>query len=111
HRDSISSLLGDKASDKDMLEIVSLENQVSDMTPPMFIWHTYDDNCVPVENSLLMAMSLKKHNIPLEMHIYPQGSHGLALCSRVTASDSATHSINPYCEGWIDLAIKWVNSF
>ena len=77
HRGSFKNLLGDGASDE-MLEFLSLENRVSEATPPTFLWHTYNDQAVPVENSILYAGALAKFRIPCEMHIYPEGPHGIS---------------------------------
>lgn len=49
------------------------------MAPPMFLWHTADDETVPVENSLMMAQALCQKKIPFELHIFPHGRHGLGL--------------------------------
>lgn len=48
-------------------------------TPPAFIWHTSNDNCVNVKNSLLYGEKLRDLNIEYEMHIYPNGPHGIGL--------------------------------
>ena len=53
-------------------------------TPPTFLWHTEPDDCVPVENSLFFFEALHKNKIPVEMHIYPAGGHGLSLANEET---------------------------
>ncbi len=53
-------------------------------TPKAFIWHTYTDDCVSVENSLLLIQSMKKYDIPVEFHMYPQGGHGLSTCDELS---------------------------
>ncbi len=66
HRDSFATLLGADYNNllgTEILEKVSLEKQVTENAPPAFIWHTYTDNVVPVENSLLFASALRKHNV------------------------------------------------
>ena len=61
------------------LRAVSCEQQVTAQTPPCFIWHTCEDSCVPVENSLCFAGALRQHGVPFELHIYDKGGHGLGL--------------------------------
>lgn len=51
HRGSFENLLGDRYDE--LVDEMSLENQVDADTPPAFLWHTTEDDCVPVENSLL----------------------------------------------------------
>lgn len=78
HGDSIRNLLGEQDTPA-MREAISFEKNVSADTPPAFLWHTAADDAVPVENSLYAAEALSRAHIPFEMHIYPEGGHGLAL--------------------------------
>lgn len=64
-------------------ESLSLETRVTKDTPPTFIWHTADDEGVPVENSLNLAVSLSKCQVPYEMHIYKSGEHGIGLANGI----------------------------
>lgn len=61
------------------MEKVSLEKQVTEHMPPVFLWHTFTDDCVPVENSLLLIAAMRKVNVPVEFHMYPAGGHGYDL--------------------------------
>jgi acetyl esterase/lipase len=106
HRGSFNGLLGDDAS-KELEQKMSIEKQVSDKTPPAFIWHTFNDSCVPVQNALLLANALTEHNIPYELHIYPDGPHGLSLCDSVTAGNNDSY-INNHCKSWIYLCKEWL---
>ena len=57
------NLLGEEPSE-DLRERLSLENSVTKETPPCFIWHTADDEAVPVENRLLFARALREKKVP-----------------------------------------------
>lgn len=83
NRGSFMKLLGEDATDEE-LNMMSLEKQVKPSTAPAFLWHTYEDTAVPVENTLYYAAALSKYNIPCEVHIYPKGVHGLSLVSDET---------------------------
>ena len=74
-----------------------LQHKVTDATPPVFLWHTSDDSCVNVKNSLVFCESLRDHGVPFELHIYPHGPHGLAL-----AEDRED------IRAWSGLAADWV---
>ncbi len=78
HKGSRSSLLGENPTGK-LITSVSCEKLVSSDTPPCFIWHTWEDDGVAVENSLLFASSLRANRVPFDLHIYAKGSHGLGL--------------------------------
>ncbi len=80
HRDSFTALLGDHPSEEE-LTYMSLEKQVTKETSPIFLWQTVTDELVPVENSYLMAMALKKTGISFEHHVFPKGKHGLSLAN------------------------------
>lgn len=107
HRGSIVSLAGEDISE-DLFYKLSLDMQVSKETPPTFIWHTANDNCVPVMNSLGFAEALSRYNVPFELHIFPNGSHGLSNCNITTADSPESHQINPHCERWVELSKKWL---
>ena len=78
HQGSMLNLAGEAAS-ADLLDSLSCEKHVTEETPPCFIWHTGEDQGVPVENSMLFASALRRHAIPFELHIYARGAHGLGL--------------------------------
>ena len=86
----------------------SLELHVKESTPPAFLWHTAADQAVPVENSLLFASALSRAKVPFELHIFPEGKHGLALCNEITASGHEGF-VKPHNACWIDLACKWAH--
>ncbi|MBQ8357836.1 MAG: alpha/beta hydrolase [Clostridia bacterium] len=106
HKGSIRKLCGREDFSKEEGDRFSLELHVNDTTPPTFIWHTFNDTCVPVQNSLLLAEAMTAVKVPFELHIFPKGPHGLALCNEQTAKGSE-NMLNPHCECWIELAIKW----
>ena len=105
HQDSFRMLLGDKYDE--LKEEMSLEHQVSADTPPAFIWHTNEDGSVPAENSLLLALEMRRHNVPVELHLYAKGGHGLALADERTmcADGSGTEK---ECTSWVALADMWM---
>ncbi len=86
---------------------MSLENQINAQTPPTFLWHTYEDASVPVENALLFANGLRTQNIPFELHIYPQGAHGLSLATEET--DDGRGLQDAHISGWIKLCTEWLH--
>ncbi|MEK9197399.1 alpha/beta hydrolase [Ureibacillus sp. 179-F W5.1 NHS] len=96
HEGSLHNLLGENPTDELRAQL-SHELNVSPHTPPTFLWHTADDGTVPVENSLLYAAALSKWNIPYEMHIFPNGRHGLGLAEK----DEIVGQWKNLCENWL----------
>lgn len=106
HKGSFSNLLGHYPETKEELEYFSCDCQVDENTPPAFIWHTAEDNCVPVQNSLRYATALATHKIPYELHIYPFGGHGLSTCDAETVNNPT--EIENYNSVWLDSVKKWL---
>jgi acetyl esterase/lipase len=78
HPLSCSSLLGPHP-DPTLAAVVSNEKHVTAKTPPTFLFHTYDDPTVPVENSLAFFTALRAAGVPAELHIYEHGPHNVSL--------------------------------
>lgn len=97
HRGSRDALLGKDPSDE-LIRFYSGELNVTEDTPPTFLVHAADDKSVPVENSLLFFEALKKNDVPVEMHIFPEGGHGFSL--GIGMGHLAT---------WPDMCIRWMN--
>lgn len=108
HIDSFKNLLGKEFEEK--RESLSLENCVTEATPRTFLWHTFEDGGVPVQNSLIFAKALADHHIPVELHVFETGDHGLSLANRIT-QNCGGGSINPACAKWIGLAHTWMEGW
>ena len=78
HAGSRRNLLGDNPP-QELVDAMSAEKRVTRDTPPAFIFHTADDQAVPVENALLYASALRKNGVPFELHVYEHGRHGVGL--------------------------------
>lgn len=107
---SFQMLLGEEAP-QELRDKLSLENAVSENTPPAFIWATFDDTTVPAENSLLLASAMKRANIPFELHIYPTGRHGLSLGNFETTPEDDPERIALHVESWLHLCADWIAKY
>lgn len=106
HRGSFEHLTGSK----DLADHApfSLEEKVSEHTPPTFLWHTWEDGSVPVENTLFFATAMRRYGVQGEVHIFPKGGHGIALANPLT-SDSPAQNI-PECAQWPDMAARFLRT-
>jgi acetyl esterase/lipase len=77
HAGSRNNLIGPDLKIKD-IELFSNELQVTELTPPAFLVHAYDDP-VLMENSLAYIQALRKYKIPAELHLFEKGGHGFGL--------------------------------
>ena len=116
HRGSFVKIMGSEAEQgyaplgltaKELEEKLSLENQVTSDFPQTFMWHTFEDGAVPLENSLFFAEALRKAGVNFEYHVFPHGGHGYALATKETAMKEGKE-INAQCARWIDLFKNWM---
>ncbi len=87
HRDTRHALIGEPYSEEDA-ETMSLEKQVTEKTSPCFLWHTRNDESVPVQNSLFFEKELLEHGVNHAMYIFPRGRHGLSLSNEDWAQET-----------------------
>jgi acetyl esterase/lipase len=78
HEGSKKNLLG-KDPSPELVKSLSNELQVTIETPTCFIWHTWEDKAVRVENSFAFSYALQKAGVPFDFHVYQQGRHGIGL--------------------------------
>ncbi|MGN0586775.1 MAG: alpha/beta hydrolase [Oscillospiraceae bacterium] len=105
HDGSIRNITGGSI-DNDLARLVSPENNVTADVPPTFIWSTFDDELVPVENTIMFTAALAEHKVPFTSHIFSHGVHGLALSDDSTANYDG--HINGECAKWFDMALEWI---
>lgn len=108
HRGSFEKLSGDN-NNPSLNDYLSIENRVDNNTPPCFIWHTFEDKTVPLENSMILIGALRKASVPFEYHVFPSGCHGLALANELTLSEDKKEN-NPAAAVWISLCHTWLRN-
>lgn len=81
HQGSKENLLGKNPS-PELVKLLSNELQVTPDTPPCFLWTTFEDKTVPMENTLMFAAALRKNHVPFALHIYEKGGHGMGLAAK-----------------------------
>lgn len=99
HQGSRANLLGANPSPA-LIRELSNELHVTPQTPPCFIFHTFDDAGVPVQNSLEFAAALARAKVPFELHIYQHGAHGMGLGSQ-NYDPSRWHPWVGECARWL----------
>ncbi|MGD0694362.1 MAG: alpha/beta hydrolase [Terriglobia bacterium] len=84
HKGSMHNLLGENP-DRQLVQFLSNELQVTPQTPATFLFHTDTDDGVPAENSVLFYQALRKNHVPAELHIFERGPHGVGLAQKDAA--------------------------
>lgn len=88
-------------------------NYVGKHVCPLFIWHNQKDKYVPVRNALMITEKMCELKIPVELHLYTGGEHGMSVANELTykdASDKAMKEGNPNILLWADMASNWLKS-
>lgn len=101
HAGSRANLLG-KDPSPELVELLSNEKQVTKDTPPCFIWHTFEDKTVKVENALEFAAALQRNGVPYDLHVYnmnddKKGRHGIGV-----ADNPPFANVHPWANALVD---------
>ena len=100
HRGSFQMLAG--SPDPAAQQRFSLEDKITPQTPPVFVWHTMEDQTVPVENTLLLLAALRRAGVPCEAHLFEKGVHGTSI------STPEVNTASVHRHHWVELAVEWL---
>jgi acetyl esterase/lipase len=98
HVGSRNALLGQRPN-PDLVLAMSSELQVTTQTPPTFLFHTTEDQVVPVENSILFYSAMRRAGVPGELHVYLKGRHGVGLATQ-----------DPILRSWTERLSDWLQA-
>ncbi|MDE6415217.1 MAG: alpha/beta hydrolase [Anaeroplasmataceae bacterium] len=108
HLGSFEILLQENVDKKSLRDYLSLETQVTkDNAVDLFLWGTYTDQSVVVENSLMLIEAYKKAEGNVEYHLFPFGAHGLSVANS-SSSEGIKDKESPYIARWVDFADEWI---
>ena len=103
HGGSYENLIGEKKLRRYKGKEVNPIELADEDTPPAFIWHTSSDDGVDVKGTYRYATKLSERGVPVEMHIYPIGCHGLGL-----ATGDPKRAPVKYVQRWIEDLERWL---
>jgi len=75
----------------------SLVDHVGPSTPPAFLLHAYDDDLVPISESLVYAAALSAVGQEVEVHFFAKGAHGFGPGRSEDGTDQ-----------WLDMLVNWI---
>ncbi len=110
HRGSFEYLTGmpfDKIPEE-LRRKYSLEENVDENSPPAFIWHTAKDKTVPVIGSLRLAEKYVEKGVPVTIHVYPYGCHGISLATAYANYEARV--AEPLAQRWLEDSIDFLNT-
>ena len=98
----------------ELMELLSVDKQITPSFPKTFIWHTTFDSCVDVKNSLLLADALSTNKVFYEMHIYPMLEHGQSLADDSVYNDAFPKEdleLMKHNTQWMENAIHFIKKY
>ena len=98
----------------ELMELLSVDKQITPSFPKTFIWHTTFDSCVDVKNSLLLADALSTNKVFYEMHIYPMLEHGQSLADDSVYNDNFPKEdldLMRHNTQWMENAIHFIKKY
>ena len=111
HKGSFINLFGkpyEEITDEEKRK-VSLDFAVSEKTSPMYIWHTAEDQVVPVQGSLRLAHVLKNKGVPFMLSVFPYGPHAIGLGNEITKRGNDVN-VQPIAAVWVEQACSWMKT-
>jgi len=97
HMGSFNNLLGE-GHDPERRKALMPDCNVHADVPPAFLWHTFEDQGVPISNAFDFGSALRRVGVPFELHVFPKGGHGIGLAPGNTASI------------WPELCANWLRT-
>lgn len=103
HRASRINLLG-RSPDPATLDFTSVDQHVTDRTPPAFLVHAESDPIVSFANSQAYAEALRNARVPVEFLGFVQGGHAFGLAAEKTGDPGQAQLATwpAQCAAWLD---------
>ncbi len=108
NRTTLKNLYGKEELTEEELHRVQLDRHITKESSPAFIMHTSNDEIVPVSNSLDLARAYAEAGMTFELHVYPDGPHGVALGNEITNNGRPKY-VDASIAKWIENAAYWAD--
>ena len=107
HVDSFKNLCG--AENIELQNKVDILNLINENSAPAFIWSTFTDNAVPCDNALLAALKYRESGVPVSVHVFGKGEHGLSVADMTVYGDRhAVDAMSVSVPEWVRLSVEWL---
>lgn len=97
HEGSFENLCGDDAA---LRQRLSLDRLARPDMPPVYLWHTRDDDTVPCRNTTVLAQAIEAVGVPMAMRLYLHGRHGLSTADAQVYRAGEVPAVSPDLPGW-----------
>lgn len=100
---AVAGLLGEAVG---LAAELSPVHHVDADTAPTFAWTTAQDR-PGLPNALTWARVLAEHDVPVELHVYPEGGHGVGLADGVVHGGFGEAAL-PHTAQWTEAFRRWL---
>ncbi len=104
HAESFENISG---GDEGLKQRLSLDHCVRPDMPPVFLWHTRDDQSVPCRNSLVLAQALEAAGVDFALHIYRHGRHGVSTADALSNGMPDLPEVSWDVPGWLEAEVRF----
>ena len=104
HEESFENI---SRGDPALRQRLSLDRLVRPDMPPVFLWHTRDDQSVPCRNSLVLAQALEEQGVDFALHLYRHGRHGLSTADGLVYSTQEMPETSRDVQNWPEIAMEF----
>ncbi len=95
--------------DMEKYRYFSAVEYINGKTPPAFLWHTVEDEMVPVLGSLKFTQRLIESRVPVELHLFPYGIHGLSIATPEVDDPQKDRLSDIHVATWMNESIEWLS--
>ena len=88
----------------------SIDKKVRPSCKPAFIWGNTPDDGVPVQNSVRLYLAYLAAGVPVELHLFREGWHGMTVCSAETEGELPMNPACDYVRPWIGLSVNFLKT-
>lgn len=104
HEESFQNISG---GDPALRARLSLDALVRPDMPPVFLWHTRDDQSVPCRNSLELARAMEEKGVDFAFHLYRHGQHGLSTADALVYPVGGVPETSWDVPGWPEAMLRF----
>jgi dipeptidyl aminopeptidase/acylaminoacyl peptidase len=107
HLGSAHNLCGD---DNELKEKFNIFKYVNSDSAPIYVWHTEEDELVPVENTYMLAEAYNQNGLPIVMEIFTHGRHGQAIKDILAWDRAMLEGLDDECSKWLEKGFDFLQS-
>lgn len=104
HEETMENISG---GDPQLRKRLSLDSQIRPDMPPVFLWHSRDDDLVPCRNSIILAEKLDEAGVDFTLHLYRHGWHGLSLANTQVYGADVIPGCSWDVPGWQESCVRF----